>query len=398
VRILFLSPRQCLPLRSGAKLREYHFARALGRDFEVTYLYFAEPGSADLTRADLPFCREIMGVPRAAAYTVPQLLGGVAGKWPLPVINYTSALMRAAVRKVAAAGPFDLVHLDSIHMIRYLEELPPVRVVWNWHNIESEAMRRYAETVKSAPRQWYANRTAAKMQRLEQEMLRTGFGHIVCSVREKELLQKEAPGAPIEVIANGVDTNYFAGAAHSGEPRALVFVGTMDYYPNVEAAISFTARAWPAIRAVLPSARLVIAGANPTPAVKALGQQEGVTVTGTVPDVRPYYEDALAAIVPLRTGGGTRLKILEAMAAGVPVISTPLGAEGLDVTVNRDILLANADDPAVWARHVAALAASGDLRNRLAAAGRELVARQYDWDLLGRRLSATYQSWLREAR
>ena len=136
-------------------------------------------------------------------------------------------------------------------------------------------------------------------------------------------------------------------------------------------------------------------GANPPPAVVQLGNVEGVTVTGTVPDVRPYYHDALAAIVPLRTGGGTRLKILEAMAAGVPVVSTPLGAEGLPVTPGENILFADPDDAGTWIRHLEHLAESESSRKALLASAFELVRTGYDWEPLGRKLCDTYERWLR---
>ena len=399
MRILFLSPRQCWPVCSGAKLREYHFARALAKRAEVAYLYFSDPGAAPLSRRELPFFTEVVAVPKPDAYGAAQLLKGLAGRWPLPVLNYTSsAMMRAAER--FALQSFDLVHLDSIHMTRYVEAWGGTspRVVYNWHNIESEALRRYSATVSSLPRRWYARRTAAKMAILERELLRSAFGHIVCSQREKDRLQDIARTARVAVVENGVDVQYFAGVGGSGEaPKTLVFVGTMDYYPNVEAATSFVRRIWPQLRERLAGAELRIVGANPTAAVMALQQVAGVTVTGTVPDVRPYYQDTLAAIVPLRTGGGTRLKILEAMAAGVPVVSTPLGAEGLSVTPGRDILIAGPDETETWIEHLSALSQSTALRRGLAASALELAQTRYDWAILGETLATTYEQWLHTA-
>jgi glycosyltransferase involved in cell wall biosynthesis len=143
---------------------------------------------------------------------------------------------------------------------------------------------------------------------------------------------------------------------------------------------------------------LWIVGAKPTADVRALEAAGGITVTGTVDDVRRYYGNALAAVVPLRTGGGTRLKILEAMAAGVPVISTPLGAEGLDVHPDRDILMVAPDDTAGWAACVARLADSATLRAELTSAAAALVGERYDWDHLGKQLGGFYQRWLEAAR
>ena len=179
MRILFLSPRQSLPSRSGAKLREYHFLRALGHSAEVTYLYFRDPGSPPLTIEDLPFCREVTGIPKPPAYGPGKTIMGILGSWPLPILNYTSPEMSAAVAAATGSREFDIIHLDSIHMIRYAlaitERKNSPRAIYNWHNIESEAMRRYGNTAPSRARRWYARCTATKLDRLESGILNTAF-------------------------------------------------------------------------------------------------------------------------------------------------------------------------------------------------------------------------------
>jgi polysaccharide biosynthesis protein PslH len=404
VRILFLSPRQCWPATSGAKLREYHLARALSRCAELTYVYFAEAGAERLTARDLPFAAHIIPVPMHRAYGPWKIVRGIAGRWPLPVLNYTSPLMTAALSRLDASPGYDLAHLDSIHMIRYTKSLGRVlglspRVFYDWHNIESEAMRRFAESTPSQARRVYANLTAGKLEALEREILTTASGHIVCSERERLQLRqiaqgRIAPAARIAVIENGVDCGYFAELKRESS-RRILFVGKMDYYPNVEAVIGFAHKTWPMVRDELKGLTFTIAGANPTPAVQALAGIPGIEVTGTVPDVRPYYRDALAAVVPLRTGGGTRLKILEAMAAQVPVVSTPLGAEGLAVHPGIDILIANLDDPASWVRSLAELARSEQRRQEIATHALQLVQTRYDWKTLGQSLIETYQAWMK---
>jgi glycosyltransferase involved in cell wall biosynthesis len=396
MRILFLSPRQCWPTHSGAKLREYHFLRALSLRGEVTYLHFTEPGFPPLTREDLPFCREVLAIPKPGAYGPWKLLGGVAGRWPLPILNYTSPEMSAAVARLTRGTKFDLVHLDAIHMMRYggaLAAQPEVKTVYNWHNIESELMQRYHDTAATPAKRWYAGRTAAKLRARETDILRIATGHVVCSPRERDQLQRRAPEARVAVVHNGVDMQCFANAgAGSAAGRDLIFVGSMAYPPNAEAAVFFSRNVWPAIRERMPDLRLMIVGAIPLPEVLALAQLPGVNVTGTVPDVRPYYGSALAAIVPLRAGSGTRLKILEAMAAGVPVISTPVGAEGLEATPGRDFLIAQADDAEEWISQLKGLAGQ---RESLVAAGLDLVRTHYDWEAIGEELWSTYQGWLR---
>jgi glycosyltransferase involved in cell wall biosynthesis len=399
VRILFVSPRQCWPSRSGAKLRDYHFAQALGDQFEMTYMYFADPGSDPLTRNDLPFCHEIIAIPKPAPYGARQILGGLIGRWPLPVLNYTSTEMAAAIQSLASRKKYSLIHFDTFQLVRYWDSIPGSArnnaIVHNWHNIESEAMWRFSENVPSRAKGWYARQTARKMERLEKKMLQDGWGHIVCSDREREQLLRAVPAARIAVVENGVDTAYFAQVAEgSTDHSSVVFVGTMDYHPNIDAALSFARETWPEIHNAFPNFNLKIVGANPVPAVRALGEAPGITVTGTVPDVRPYYQDALAAVVPLRTGGGTRLKILEAMAAGVPVISTPLGAEGLAAVPDKEILFAAPDQPQEWVQHLRLLTQGDSRRDAIVEDAGRLVRSRYDWARLGAQLVGTYREWL----
>ncbi len=398
MQILFLSPRQCWPPRGGAKLRDYHLARALGRHADLTYLHFSDPGSAPLSRNDLPFCREVISIAKPRPYTVGKVVRGFLGSRPLPVVNYTSPEMSAAAQEAARKNRYDIVHLDSLHMTGYVDAVARVlggaaRIVYNWHNIESELMRRYAENAPAGVRKFYAQYTARRMAALEKKLLDEAFGHIVCSDRERRELRQVSPQARIEVVENGVDTGAFSPAGDE-DRRWLVFVGLMDYHANVEAILSFAQSTWPVVAERYPRLGLRIVGANPVPAVRALAAHPRIEVTGTVPEVRPYYDSALAAIVPLRTGGGTRLKILEAMAAGVPVISTKLGAEGLEAEAGRHILIA--DDPDAWQRHISTVAERPQETARVTAAALELVRSRYDWNILGDRLAALYQEWLRE--
>jgi glycosyltransferase involved in cell wall biosynthesis len=399
MRILFLSPRQCWPAVSGAKLREYFLARALGGGGAVvTHISFTPAGAEPLSAASLPFCDRIISVPQPRAYTARKIARGIFGCYPLPVLNYTSREMFAALSGVMRDGKFDLVHLESIHMIGYADLLRRAGpIVYNWHNIESEAMRRYAAQARSPFRSRYAAHTAGRLEALEHRILAEASGHLVCSERERQQLLSIAGEARIAVVENGVDTTHFAEAAAGAHPRRrVVFVGQMSYHANIDAILAFARQVWPRLSRRFPAWTLTIVGSNPSPAVSALAQLPNVEVTGTVPDVRPYYSDAVAAVVPLRVGGGTRLKILEAMAAGVPVVSTPLGAEGLAVSPGDNILIADADGD--WDAQLEALSRDPVLWRRLSAAGRALARDRYDWRILGNALCETYRQWLMAAR
>jgi glycosyltransferase involved in cell wall biosynthesis len=215
------------------------------------------------------------------------------------------------------------------------------------------------------------------------------------------------------VIENGVDVNYFSDnqieqayaiwrkrrsviAESTPRRNRILFVGSMDYHANVEGIVNFARSAWPKVAKLLPDAILTIAGRDPKPEVRKLTQIPAVEVTGTVEDVRPYYREALVSIVPLSVGGGSRLKICEAMAAGVPVISTRLGAEGIDVKHGDNIILEDAADEFCLA--IQAIAEDDQKRQQIAAAGRRLVATKYDWSILGERLAQIHRNLLSEPR
>ena len=288
MRILFLSPRLCLPLLTGARLREYYLARALGRRAEVTYVSFLPPGFDRPSAADLPFFRDIHLVPLSARYSPLKLVRGLVGRWPVTVVNYTTAAMKSTLAGIVAQHRFDFVHVDGSPMAAYVPYLEstlsaPVRAVYNWHNIDSEVLRRYSGNVTSWPKKVYAAATARRLAAMETQMLHAGFGHAVCSDRERHQLAAIAPNARIAVIENGVDTEYFAETvAAAGVRRRIVFVGSMDYYPNIEAVVRFATGTWPQIREKFPEWCFTIVGSNPAPAILALRGQPGIEVTGTV--------------------------------------------------------------------------------------------------------------------
>jgi glycosyltransferase involved in cell wall biosynthesis len=260
----------------------------------------------------------------------------------------------------------------------------------DWHNIESVLMRRYAQRVGSFVHRWAARRTAYLLERLELSLLESCDAHIVVSEADRKRLQARTASARICCIPNGVDAAWYEAVLPQDHPAAelrrrtdLLLVGSMDYFPNVDAACWFRREIWPAIERNSPALRLVVVGRDPHPRVIAL-QSDRVRITGTVDDVRPFYQEAVAAVVPLRTGAGSRLKIPEAMAAGVPVISTRLGAEGLDLVPEEHFLAA--ETPEEFAAAVHRLLASPQLWQRLSETGRRLARDRFDWRRMGRKL------------
>jgi glycosyltransferase involved in cell wall biosynthesis len=229
------------------------------------------------------------------------------------------------------------------------------------------------------------------MREFEKRALREFDAHIVVSERDAERLRELNPDAHIFVIENGVDTAFYSGVGVRDESpaRRIVFVGSMDYHANIDGAVNFAREVWPRLRERRPELVFTIVGKDPTPEVRDLAQIPGIEVTGTVDDVRPFYREAIAAVVPLNVGGGSRLKILEAMAAGVPVVSTTLGAEGLEVQHDENILIADTNEQFLEA--IISLVTIKARHNQLVVAGRALVSRRYDWSSLGASLFSIYE-------
>ncbi len=409
MRVLHFAPRVCWPLNTGAKLRNYHLARVLAQRAQVTLLAFGnEGGDNALPPESLEnFYDQIVAVKRAPGYTPSKILRGALGRTPLPLLNYTTDAMRQALGNTLNEHAFDIVQVESIHLMAYLSAIRAAHsrplVICDWHNIESELMQRYSERERNFLRQKYARRTARQLSVLEQRASHDFDAHVTVSDRDRQRLLQLNPAAKAFVIENGVDgaqysdeqieKAYTAWHSHnaSQSPRML-FVGSMDYHANIGGVVDFAREVWPGLHDSRPELVFTIVGRDPATEVLELRSIAGIEVTGTVDDVRPYYREAIAAIVPLKVGGGSRLKILEAMAAGVPVISTTLGAEGLDVQDGENILLADTNQE--LAETIITLVESDAQRKQLRSGGRALVSARYEWSGLGAALFETYSQLL----
>lgn len=417
MRVLHFAPRVCWPLDTGAKLRNYHLARVLAARAGVTLLAF-DHGEARPADLEIPY-EQVLTVARSPGYTLTKILRGALGRTPLPLLNYTTRPMKQTLAQTLRAQQFDVIQVESIHLMGYLRAMRAARghrrplVVCDWHNIESELMQRYSEREPSLPRRIYAQKTARQLRALEQQATHDFDAHVVVSERDRERLLQLNPACSISVIENGVDSTHYSdqaveaahatwlnehdrGGSNGSQPsrrqNRIVFVGSMDYHANIDGVVEFAREVWPTLHARHTQLVFTIVGRDPADEVRQLASLPGIEVTGTVADVRPYYREAVAAIVPLRVGGGSRLKILEAMAAGVPVVSTTLGAEGLNVSHERDILIADTNEELGEA--VATVMESEAMVRQLCEGGRALVSSRYDWLRVGEELFRIYEELL----
>jgi len=384
MRILWLKSDLLLPLDKGGRLRTWHLMRHLAKRHDITYLSFAERGQEREIAGMREVARRVVTVPRSDPAKRSLLFYMDAARYltnPLPyaVAKYQSASYKVQVQSLLRDGAFDLVVCDFLVPAVNLPKTLPCPAVIFTHNVESEIWRRHAETKASVAARWLYRTQHKRMLRFEEESLARFDGILAVSDADRDTFTRLYPSVaakPVWVVRTGVDTSYFLpSAVEPPEPR-LVFTGSMDWLPNEDAMTHFCHDVLPLIREQEPRVRLSIVGRAPTPAVRALAS-DVIEVTGTVDDVRPHMRRAAVYVVPLRIGGGTRLKIFEAMAMGKAVVSTTVGAEGLPVVDGTHAIIA--DEPRAFATAVVALLRDKARREALEHAARSLVVEHYDW-------------------
>jgi sugar transferase (PEP-CTERM/EpsH1 system associated) len=398
MKILYFAPHQIWPLNGGARIRDYQLARELALRSEVTFVEMRNETGERKDHAPPEDCSfaEVITFDKYRTYSPFKLMKGLAGPVPVTILNCWSRSVASRLTDVLRSGHFDTVQIEGVHLMEYLpiiqEAAGSAAVVVDWHNIESEIMWRYAKNTGNWAKRIVAKRTAKLIERAEDKLLGSHVTHTVTSERERQKLLARHSSANVDVIPNGVDSSYYSLAniknpkcqsvQHRSKPTIL-FVGSMDYHANIDAVTWFSRTVWPEIARNHPDLQFTIVGRDPGPEVRAL-VCDRIHVTGSVDDVRPFYTAAVAAVVPLRSASGTRLKVLEAMAAGVPVVSTSIGAEGIEL--EDDVHLLFADAPREIVSAVGKLLLSSETRSRLTHAARELVSNAYDWSAIGKRL------------
>jgi sugar transferase (PEP-CTERM/EpsH1 system associated) len=396
-RLLFVTQALPYPLTDGGSIRSFKLLEALAEAFAITLVASArDPGAVATPSHPLrQLCREVVCVPDAkdgSARFHAGVLARVAlqGQPPAIAYNYNRGI-RDAVRRCLRQGPADLVHLNHADAAQYLGEVRSGRCVVDTHNLLFDYHQKAAGQARGAARRLYHRLAARHLGRFERWAFARCDRVLVCSRRERERLRPLGLDRRAAVVPNGVDCDRFAPDREPGArgDPTVVFTGNMGYGPNHDAAVFFVREVLPLLRRQHPAVTFLAVGKQPAADLRRLAREHpGVTVTGEVPDVRPYLGAAAVFVAPLRFGAGTRLKLLEAFAAGVPVVSTRLGAEGLECADGRHLLVA--DDAPGLARQAGRLLADPALRGRLAGAARRLVRREYDWRAIGRRLLAVY--------
>jgi len=385
---LMLLNRLPFPLDDGWRVRTFHVVRALARRGPVTVLAFGNesPGIVERFRTEAGPGVTVRLVMPPSRYGTSQLLRGLLGPLPIYVVNELSPAFTSALRQAMHDVSPMLVVCGLMAMYEQVRVAGcDVTVVVDTHNIDSLLMQRYARSEGPFLRRWYAAVTAGKLVRYEDRVLSEADAVIVCSEIERRQFLARVPSARVWVVPNGASVEEFRRHATPPVHGRVLFFGRLDYRPNVDALAFFVSEILPVLRRRAPHVEFHVAGTGADPELSGLLSRAAATVFhGRVEDLAGLVQSAHVVVVPLRLGGGTRLKILEAMAAGRPVVSTSIGAEGLEVSDGRNIVVRDA--PETFAAAVADLVEHPQKAVAIGEAGRRLIAAGYDWDSSGAKL------------
>lgn len=396
MRILYILPYSPCPPHFGGALRIYHLLREMVRSHDVTVIMYGTPGEGELVRR--AFDGRLNGI---HTVTKPAKLSGLRKRWAQTRSLFGSAsatthafyseAMQQTIDSVTAGSTFDLIQSEGHSIGLFRVPCPGVPRVLDAQNVEYDNIHRMARASRSAVRRAFYAREYRKLYAEEKSVYEDQDALLLTSSRDKMLMDADVPDVPKFVVPNGVDASYFTPSDEPPEPHSLVFSGAMNYFPNADGMMYFLDDVFPLIRGHIPDIRLIIAGGGP-PKWLLNRKGENVIVTGYVEDVRPYVRRSSIYVVPLRMGGGTRLKVLEALAMEKPVVTTSVGCEGLNVRDRHSVLVA--DSPENFAASVIELIRTDALRQRLVTNGRDLIRAEYDWSVIGKSLDGVYASIL----
>lgn len=401
MKILWLSQNLPYPPKTGVLQRNYNLIREASRFAEIHLIAILKrdilPGyDADLALEKL---REICA--SVAVIELPTETSRARFAWvlfkslftrlPFTVNWAESRTLADAVRNARRREHFDLAYFDTISLAPYRHLLAGVPAALNHHNIESSLFDRRIAFERNPLKRFYLRQEVRKLAAYEAEVAAQFDVNVTVSELDAGRLKAICPGARTAVVANGVDVEYFAARTAESEPGHLVMVSGMNWFPNRDAAIHMAEDIWPLVARALPQCRLTIVGTSPPPEVVTLaGRDPQVAFTGFAQDVRPHIERAQIYLCPMRDGGGTRLKILDALSMSRPIVATTMALEGIAVAPEREVLVA--DSPDEFLRQIRRLVEDPALGRRLAASGRAFVERHFAWDVIRENMRAAFHS------
>lgn len=380
MNILYVSHRLPYPPNKGEKIRAFHQIEHLAKRHAI-HLACLVNDSQDLQHVKSleQYCASVDVVYRDKTLNEFAALAALASGKPLTVAYFFSRKLDRKIKRRLQSNNVDRIIVYSSAMAEYVRHVPGIPKVMDFVDVDSEKWR-YLAQYSHDPLAWIFRTEASRLARYEAEIAQSFDHSIFVSEMECRLFRERVNGRPISVISNGVDLDYYvprSNCASSPKRSTIVFTGSMDYLPNVDAVYYFCKAIFPIIRQNLPAVEFYIVGRNPTRRVRMLNRDPGVTVTGSVPDVRPYLAKAGVAVAPLRIARGIQNKVLEAMAMGVPVVGTAEAFGGIQAGVADGVRVAN--DPIRFAGEVLCLLEDRELHSRCSLGARQYVRRCHRW-------------------
>ena len=386
MKILYVCHRFPYPPKRGGKIRPFNMIQHLARTHEVTVASLVRSREeAEQGTGIAPYCTRYLMGRVDDRFQFPRMVARLPTPTPSSMGYFYSPQLAADIHLLLRSESFDLIFVHCSSVAQYVAHARGMPKILDFGDMDSQKWLEYAR-YKPFPLSLGYRLEGVKMERAERGLAKR-FDFCTATTRaEWETLESYQTGAPTDWFPNGVDNEYFAPGDEPYDPDTICFVGRMDYYPNQECMFEFCANTLPAIREKHPQVKLLIVGADPSPKVNQLGSIPGVTVTGSVPDVRPYVRRSALMVAPLNIARGTQNKILEAMALGVPVVTSATAAGGVDAVAGEHFLVAR--DGTEQAAAVLSIMGAPDLRARLAAAGRERMLSHHAWPRSMQRLDA----------
>ncbi|MEJ2246879.1 MAG: TIGR03087 family PEP-CTERM/XrtA system glycosyltransferase [Acidobacteriota bacterium] len=377
MKILFLSHRVPYPPNKGDKIRSFHEIRHFSKNHEIDLLAFCHnPDELEFDKPLKKYCSDVTLIPlNCRLQRILSILSMLRRK-PLTEGYFSHPQMWGEVRNRLNTFQYDAIFVYSSSMAPYAANINGIPKFLDFVDSDASKWLQYAE-YKAVPMSWLYRYEGKKMAEFEREMVRAYDASIFVSARETRHLLDNNYRDKIHFVQNGIDIKYFSESRPEKSSDILIFTGAMDYYPNIDAVTFFTNDIFPLVRSVRPTAQFLIVGSQPTPAVRKLGNRDGITVTGTVPDVRPYMEKAKVSVIPMRISQGIQNKILEAVAAGIPVVTTSAAAAGFNATGKMPITIA--DSAADIAENIIRLLGESLSADRVAAC-RNYLDNNFNWD------------------
>jgi glycosyltransferase involved in cell wall biosynthesis len=394
MKILWICPFFLHPTDRGAQIRTLGMLKELHKRHEIHFAALNDPQNLQGPRrsseySSRHFSIEHSAPARGSVGIIPQLAGSILNPMPMAVSRYASKRLKQKIGALIAAEHYDSIVCDFLAAAPNLRDLK--QCVLFQHNVETTIWQRHVEQSRSLLKKIFFQMQASKMEAYERKICRTAKRVIAVSDIDASRMKLMFGIETVSSVPTGVDVEYFAPRGAAPPVSDMVFCGSMDWLPNVDAVEYFLAEVLPLIREQMPGATFTIAGRSPDARVlKAVHGLSGVCVTGKVEDMRPYLWGAKISVVPIRIGGGTRLKIYECMAAGVPVVSTTVGAEGLRYNDGEDILLA--DDPGVFAAACVRLLSDDASRLSIAQNALKRAQREFSWEAVSREFEAILEN------